>query len=165
MYMPNLVIEYDQETNTGKSLYQCGETEEEIWYEGSRGDKVKFTPTTWPEYLAKLYGKSLPVLVAGYGYIKYVEDAIAIGVPEQVYTPYNLRSKNDPKDSKVMYICYERRDYDGNLLERKVLFDEYDDIWYDAIAGSVPIPQNQDPTQFTMKMAEDLLAASNNAAQ
>ena len=156
MYSPFLEVVYDAEKNEGISTYRCGNTEEIIHYEGQRGQYVKFTPETWPEYLEKLYGKSLPIQIPDYGWVKYVDDAIAIGIPESVYSKYPLIDKSDPKINKLMTIIVERRDYEGNLLERYELFNEMDQIWFNIENGTVDIPEGEDVIEFGMKLAEKL---------
>lgn len=153
MNQPFLEVTYDPVTNTGVSTYRCGDTEEVIHYQGERNGLVKFTPETWPDYLAKLYGRSLPIEIPGYGYIKYVQDAVAIGVPETVYSQYALLDKDAPMQSKVASIIYERRDYEGNLLERKVIFDEEDSVWMNFDNGSLNVPAGQDPVEFALQYA------------
>lgn len=154
MSQPFLEVAYDPVTNAGVSTYRCGETEEVIHYQGERNGLVKFTPETWPDYLASLCGRSLPVLVDGYGYIKYIQDAVAVGVPEDVYSKYPLLDKERPTQSKVTSIIYERRDYDGNLLERKVIFDEEDSVWMSFDSGTLDVPDGQDPVEFAFQYAE-----------
>lgn len=157
MHQPFLEVKYDPETNTAVSTYRCGETEEVIHYEGARGDRVKFTPETWPDYLAKLFGRSLPINIDGYGWVKYLEDAIAIGIPEEVYTKHPLRLKSDLSRSKVTSIIYERRAYDGTLLERKEIFNEEDRVWFSFDDGTLDIPEGMDPAEFGRQYADKIL--------
>lgn len=168
MFQPFLELTYDPELNIGKSTYRCGETEELIQYEGQRGDLVKFTPQTWPDYEQKLYGKALPVMVEGYGWIKYVQDAVAIGVPEAVYSQYPLQDKNASAGRKICSIVYERRDYEGNLLERRVVFDEEDAVWMNWANGTMDVPDGVEAVDFGIEYADTVIAeqrAAENAAQ
>lgn len=154
MYEQFLEVTYDKETNTAKSIYRCGNTEEIIHYEGERNGLVKFTPDTWPIYLSNLYGRALPTLVEGYGYIKYIEDAIDIGVPEQVYSKYNLRSKTAPARNKIASIRVERFDYSGNLIESKVIYDDEDAVWFNIETGGMEVPVGEDPVEYGLKIAD-----------
>lgn len=140
MNTPTLTIEYDPTKNFGKSTYTCGDTHEEIWYEGQRGELIKFTPETWPDYLSKLYGKCLPVMIDGYGWYKYKEDAEQANIPADVILAHNLQSKASPMEARIQYIVYERRSYDGELLERHVIYDDQDASWFDIKEGGILMP-------------------------
>jgi len=168
MFQPFLELTYDAETNTARSIYRCGETEEQTIYEGTRNGLVKFTPETWPEYEQKLYGRALPVMVDGYGWIKYVQDAVAIGVPEAVYSQYPLQDKNASAGRKICSIVYERRDYEGNLLERRVVFDQEDAVWLKWSDGTLDVPEGMSAIDFGIAYADKVIAeqrAAENAAQ
>lgn len=157
MFQPFLEVTYDPALNVGKSTYRCGETEEVVEYEGQRGDRVKFTPETWPDYLQNLYGKALPVMVDGYGWVKYVQDAIAIGVPENVRAQYPLQDKDALAGRKICSIIYERRDHEGNLLERRVVFDEEDAVWMNWSAGTLDVPDGVAAIDFGIEYADKIL--------
>ena len=141
MTTPSLTVEYFPDTNTAKSVYICGATNEEVWYEGQRGDMVKFTRETWPEYLSKLYGRALPVMIDGYGWYKYIEDAEDAGIPPDILANYSLQSLNPANTSlRLSYVLYERRSFTGELLERHMIYNDDDNVWWDASTGGTEMP-------------------------